>query len=1038
MKKLYLLLLLLLFPLSAFPAEYVVNGNFTTLSGWTCSTTSGIDLAAEKELSRVHISNTAPEYKNIFQEISIDRAKVKQITVKARIKIRDVIPGRQEWEMARIIVLFFDENGKQVGGWPELGRFTGTFDWSDKIQVMNVPEGAAKIKLMVELSNCMGDMWVTGLSITDGDNLVIPRADDDLVMNGDMEYGSTTPLYWGGWVNGHGEFSSPGYDSPNCYKVENKTRIYSMITQKIPIDTKKMYVLIVSGWVKYSNIVQGTNPWEKARISLVFLDVNGNRIGDWPPVVGEADGDINDWTQWEKTYLVPEKSAFVQVEAGLLNCTGIMYFDKIRIEARDRTGNIFKNTAMKAENRSRWHAFSTGKDPYTKDAVIDLSGLNDIPAGGHGYIKSDADGSLSFADGTPAKFWGTDLVAGDVFRTHDETDLMVKRLSKLGVNIVRLHHMDAPWADPGIFDNNSATTREFSKDSLDKLDYLISKLKEAGIYVFLDFLVHREAKSGDGVDNYSDIPKGFKEVIFFDDRLKELTKEYMKSLLTHVNAYTKTSYLQEPAIVFSEIVNESSLFYIDRNKEVPQRYIEKLNNMFNKYLKDKYGSMDKMRLAWQKYNDSDLLQDENFDNGTVKREDFVVSYDDWKGMFKSHSTGRGADTKLFYCAVEKKFYDEMTGYAKSLGYRALLTGSNHWELWDAELYVNSSYDFIDRHSYWDHPNGGWTMQENIQFRNAPIIRSEMNCVSELAGGRILNKPFTVSEWNWVLPNRYRTGGPVIMASYAALQGWDAMMQFNFSNYEWKDLLTHFADFSKSPETLSQWLPAVMIFREGYIDRAKHELTQYVSPENMFYDKDSSFKYPGGNYSSAQCVKIAKTFDSSLAADVSSDLLPENNIALSDTNQLSWDFDKGQFRISAPKIQGATGFISGEKLNFSNLDINCATEYASIYLLSLNKKDISVSNKLILNVAGITDNTGVKYSPAGNSVIYGGSSPIVVEPVYSKCMISPGVFRKATVYNLDANGYKNGEYRNVSVKGGIITITTDERSKTFNYYIELKR
>jgi hypothetical protein len=54
------------------------------------------------------------------------------------------------------------------------------------------------------------------------------------------------------------------------------------------------------------------------------------------------------------------------------------------------------------------------------------------------------------------------------------------------------------------------------------------------------------------------------------------------------------------------------------------------------------------------------------------------------------------------------------------------------------------------------------------------------------------------------------------------------------------------------------------------------------------------------------------------------------------------------------------------------------------------------------------------------------------------MISPGVFRKATVYNLDANGYKNGEYRNVSVKGGIITITTDERSKTFNYYIELKR
>jgi hypothetical protein len=84
--------------------------------------------------------------------------------------------------------------------------------------------------------------------------------------------------------------------------------------------------------------------------------------------------------------------------------------------------------------------------------------------------------------------------------------------------------------------------------------------------------------------------------------------------------------------------------------------------------------------------------------------------------------------------VEKKFYDEMTAYVKSLDYRALLTGSNHRELWDAELFVNNSYDFIDRHSYRDHPNGGWTMQENIQFKNAPLIKSEMNCVSELAGG----------------------------------------------------------------------------------------------------------------------------------------------------------------------------------------------------------------------------------------------------------------------------------------------------------------
>ena len=45
----------------------------------------------------------------------------------------------------------------------------------------------------------------------------------------------------------------------------------------------------------------------------------------------------------------------------------------------------------------------------------------------------------------------------------------------------------------------------------------------------------------------------------------------------------------------------------------------------------------------------------------------------------------------------------MYDFLRSLGVKALITGSNHWDMWDADIKANASLDFIDRHSYWDHP-----------------------------------------------------------------------------------------------------------------------------------------------------------------------------------------------------------------------------------------------------------------------------------------------------------------------------------------------
>ena len=89
-------------------------------------------------------------------------------------------------------------------------------------------------------------------------------------------------------------------------------------------------------------------------------------------------------------------------------------------------------------------------------APVDLSFLNapEKPAGKHGFLKTVND-RLVFDDSTPARFWGTNVVAYSLFATisHEDVRRQARRLSALGFNLVRLHHIDSDWVQPNIFGN---------------------------------------------------------------------------------------------------------------------------------------------------------------------------------------------------------------------------------------------------------------------------------------------------------------------------------------------------------------------------------------------------------------------------------------------------------------------------------------------------------------------------------------------------------------------------------------------------------
>ena len=83
---------------------------------------------------------------------------------------------------------------------------------------------------------------------------------------------------------------------------------------------------------------------------------------------------------------------------------------------------------------------------YHDRAPIDISYLFEAekPAGKHGFLTVQGD-RFVFEDGTPVRFWGTNLNSGAAFPDKDYAVKLAKRLAAYGCNIVRLHQMDSEW-----------------------------------------------------------------------------------------------------------------------------------------------------------------------------------------------------------------------------------------------------------------------------------------------------------------------------------------------------------------------------------------------------------------------------------------------------------------------------------------------------------------------------------------------------------------------------------------------------------------
>lgn len=616
---------------------------------------------------------------------------------------------------------------------------------------------------------------------------------------------------------------------------------------------------------------------------------------------------------------------------------------------------------------------------------VDLSFLNknEKPAGRRGFVKVKGE-SLVFADGATARFWGANITAYALFGTpSDNVKKQARRLSALGFNLVRIHHHDSPWVSPNIFGKNAASTRVLDPASLDKLDWWIKCLKEEGIYIWLDLHVGREFTAADRIDGFEEISQeagaiGLKGYNYVNPSMRHAMKEFNAAYLNHVNNYTGVKYKDEPAIMAMLITNENDLTNHFGNLLMPDKGVPWHNHNF-------------MELAKAFAQKNHLPQDKT-----------------WRAW-------EAGPSKLFLNDLEHEFDADMISHLHGIGVKVPVATTSIWGgNTVSSIPALTTGDIIDAHAY----GGPHELEKN------PLYESSM--INWLSMAQVIGKPMSVSEWNvlpFPVPDRHIA--PLLLASAARHQGWDAVSLYAYAQYppEGSGRASSWQAFN-DPSLVATLPAAALLYRQGHVRESA--ITYALAPdrEQLFFQPNSSYNSVAARTSSElgklalvmpaiaelpwlekgeipQGSKVVRDLNQRMAGIASNDVT-------SGTGELRRNWSKGIYTIETANTQAVLGRVGGERIRLSHVQFDIGTRSASIAVQSMDGAPVNQSSRLMISL-------GTQAFPGDKGSSYR------VEPVLGRLTISARKGLKLRCGAADKNSisippaYHNGKYE-ISLDG----------------------
>ncbi|MHC4506258.1 MAG: hypothetical protein ACYTFI_23430, partial [Planctomycetota bacterium] len=652
-------------------------------------------------------------------------------------------------------------------------------------------------------------------------------------------------------------------------------------------------------------------------------------------------------------------------------------------------------------------AFEPDHDAFKGDALLDLRRLNEKVAGESGFVRGKG---LDFVlgSGRPVRFWAVNLSPE---MDHDSMEYIARSLAKRGVNMVRFH---GP-----VFDKRARDPMTINVKRIDQLHRFVAALKGQGIYTKLSFYfpLWFDVKPGYGIPGYEgkQNKKPF-ALLYFDKRMQEIYRTWARALLLTKNPYTGVALAKDPAVAIVEIVNEDSYFFWTFTaKNVPRVQMQKLEREFGKWLLRKHGSVARALTSW---------------GGAPHKNDdpragLAAIYDIWHLTEKGHGEGakrrRMRDQLEFLTWHQRSFYERMKDFfRREIGSKSMISCSN-WHTADArildalERYTYTAGDVIDRHGY-------------IGARHKGPRSSY--AIDVVQFNQVDGYPHVISEIGWTNPNRFKAEGPFLCAAYGALQGVDGLFLFAMKR-SWEHSMRKFV--VEVPTILGQFPAAALMYRRGDVKEAPsvvHEVLDLralydfkgsaaVTAQNL--DELRKADVPRGGVARGRGVpsidplsffagRVVRSFGADRSKGIVRDLTRHidrgKKVVRSVTGELAWDYGRGVVTVDAARCRGAVGFLGkAGRVELGEVAIECANEYASVLVVSLDGKPLSSSRKIL--VQAVTEDKPYGFSVEGGKVAELGGYPMNVRRISATVTLHrAGRLREAVV--LDANGYARGK------------------------------
>ena len=714
--------------------------------------------------------------------------------------------------------------------------------------------------------------------------------------------------------------------------------------------------------------------------------------------------------------------------------------------------------ASYVRDTSDWFAFETPDRTVMKGTALDASRLLDAPAGKHGFLKVSGDG-LAFSDGTPARFWGTNIVGQSCFFQKESADRLVDIVTTSGYNMVRLHHLDSTAFTPNIYggvygDPNSFSRVEPDPEQLDKLHYLWSRLKENGVYMFLDFMGVRHLSYDDAIGlGFSEekaevlkkAPWAFTAIKYFDEDLQEIQKIYMRQLVKTVNPYTGLAIADDPAFAACCIANEDSLFndsFFNNNIYYSTYFKNEVCGQFAEWLGTRYKDDTELADAWAEEGKKGVLSGDSIAGG------YVYLDNNYYSAVSNQSAAKIRDIKAFLRFKQDSYYKKMKAYLRDeLGVRAMISGSNTFMADSADellTYSDSGMDISDQHAYYSgsvsgakiYLSNGNPLGPDVFTPMLKVGSDDRNIITFCARRRLWGMPCFQSEWGGVIPNDYLADANYQMAAYGSLHGWNPV-QFNLIQERWipsVHALTTYYQTIDNPAYITTMTAAASMILGGHVSESTGGYYAAVSDSEAMTHEFFP-EYPDGIefvtktgiafsdvLSGEQTEKIAennKRYEKSV----------KNKTFRSDTDELAITPESGVFTVNTDRTRLLAGCAENTEYTLGGVTLRFDNDYAAVCVTSLTDDRIEGSENILITATARCRNSGMELDDESFVTVSAGSAPVMMEPVEGTVKIKTSDLYE--LYVLSSSGERRQKI-NTRRENGYLVFDMKKEYKTNHY------